>query len=315
MNSNQTKLQEMSNTLENEAGEGINADVERIITERNYYQTLLQNSVTGVKGQAETNYRTGDVNITLGNIGLSNVLNEKQYCAINPPPYPVSSVNGKTGEVGFSIKLSIDAQTYVVTAQLLDKSGEVLSSSTIDLPLETLVTSATYNSETKEIELTLQNGETISFSVADLVSGLVSQTTFDAHVNNQENPHKVTSSQLGLGGLSGGEANLFLRKRSSADNDFYWSPVEVSAPTVLTEEEYMQLAAEGRIDPTMIYYIQGTSDNQLNVDITKERIAAALGLSLEQMDFLIDFAKTASFVEVSGVKCLTAPGFNIFAKG
>lgn len=32
-------------------------------------------------------------------IGLGNVDNVKQYSASNPPPYPVSSVNGKTGDV------------------------------------------------------------------------------------------------------------------------------------------------------------------------------------------------------------------------
>ena len=32
-------------------------------------------------------------------IGLANVDNVKQYSASNPPPYPVTSVNGKTGDV------------------------------------------------------------------------------------------------------------------------------------------------------------------------------------------------------------------------
>ena len=32
-------------------------------------------------------------------IGLGNVDNVKQYSPSNPPPYPVSSVNGKTGDV------------------------------------------------------------------------------------------------------------------------------------------------------------------------------------------------------------------------
>ena len=36
------------------------------------------------------------------NIGLSNVVNERQYSAAYPPPYPVRSVNGKTGAVTLS---------------------------------------------------------------------------------------------------------------------------------------------------------------------------------------------------------------------
>ena len=44
------------------------------------------------------------INITMakGDVGLSNVDNVKQYSANNPPPYPVTSVNGKTGVVDLS---------------------------------------------------------------------------------------------------------------------------------------------------------------------------------------------------------------------
>ena len=35
-------------------------------------------------------------------VGLGNVDNVKQYSASNPPPYPVTSVNGKTGRVGLT---------------------------------------------------------------------------------------------------------------------------------------------------------------------------------------------------------------------
>ena len=34
-----------------------------------------------------------------GDVGLGNVDNVKQYSASNPPPYPVTSVNGQTGAV------------------------------------------------------------------------------------------------------------------------------------------------------------------------------------------------------------------------
>ena len=36
---------------------------------------------------------------TKSDVGLANVANERQYSASNPPPYPVKSVNGKTGDV------------------------------------------------------------------------------------------------------------------------------------------------------------------------------------------------------------------------
>lgn len=79
--------------------------------------------------------------------------------------------------VGTSIELSIDTSTYVLTAKLKNADGDALGEAqTVDLPLETMVVDADYNSSTKEIVLTLENGNTTKFSVADLVSGLVPDT-------------------------------------------------------------------------------------------------------------------------------------------
>ena len=78
-------------------------------------------------------------------------------------------------ETGNKISLTIDSSTYVMTLQLKDKNGSVLSTGTIDLPLETMVVGASYNADTQEIELTLKNGSKVSFSVSDLVKGLVNE--------------------------------------------------------------------------------------------------------------------------------------------
>lgn len=48
-------------------------------------------------------------------VGLGNVDNVKQYSASNPPPYPVTSVNGKTGAVTVSVPTK--------TSQLTNDSG------------------------------------------------------------------------------------------------------------------------------------------------------------------------------------------------
>lgn len=79
---------------------------------------------------------------------------------------------------GANLSLSINTSTYVVTLQLKDQDGNNLGSSqTIDLPLESVVVNGSYNSSTKKVVLTLQNGSTIEFSVADLVSGLQTEIT------------------------------------------------------------------------------------------------------------------------------------------
>lgn len=89
-----------------------------------------------------------------------------------------------TTKYGATLTLAIDSSTYVVTAQLKDQDGNTLGTAqTIDLPLESVVVSGSYDSQTKEVVLTLQSGSTIRFSVADLVSGL--QETLIAGTNIQ----------------------------------------------------------------------------------------------------------------------------------
>lgn len=50
---------------------------------------------------------------TKGDIGLGNVDNVKQYSASNPPPYPVTSVNGQTGAV--TVQSGSESASYTAT--------------------------------------------------------------------------------------------------------------------------------------------------------------------------------------------------------
>ena len=45
------------------------------------------------------NSKSGAVTLSKADVGLNNVDNVKQYSSTNPPPYPVTSVNGQTGAV------------------------------------------------------------------------------------------------------------------------------------------------------------------------------------------------------------------------
>lgn len=49
-------------------------------------------------------------------VGLGNVDNVQQYSASNPPPYPVTSVNGSTGDVVISVGDTKVEQTYTTTS-------------------------------------------------------------------------------------------------------------------------------------------------------------------------------------------------------
>ena len=78
---------------------------------------------------------------------------------------------------GSLIDLEINGTTYVVTLSLKDVDGNVISTDTIDLPLETVVVGGSYDNVNKKVVLTLENGNTVEFSVADLVAGLQTEIT------------------------------------------------------------------------------------------------------------------------------------------
>lgn len=81
---------------------------------------------------------------------------------------------------GADFALTIDSQTFIVTAQLKDQDGNNLGQAKIiDLPLETMVVGGRYDDTTQKVILTLKNGQTVEFSVADLVNGLQNEITLN----------------------------------------------------------------------------------------------------------------------------------------
>lgn len=88
-------------------------------------------------------------------------------------------------ETGSQINLNVNSTNYQITAILKDKNGNVIyTSNAIDLPIESMIINASYDNTTKEIVLTLQNGNTLRISIADLISGLVSETQLQTILAN-----------------------------------------------------------------------------------------------------------------------------------
>lgn len=71
-----------------------------------------------------------------------------------------------------ALDFTMDNSSYVVSA-VLKNGTTVLTSKTINLPLETMVVGADYDSASKSIKLTLKNGTVTSFSASDMIDGLV----------------------------------------------------------------------------------------------------------------------------------------------
>ncbi len=101
------------------------------------------------------------------------------------------------------IEVLVDSKTYVVTVNLKNLSGETVSTATIDLPLESVVTSASFSEETEELILLLQNGEEIKVKISSLISGLVNKRTNDgkdvelyAYFGNEQTSVKLSKEGL-----------------------------------------------------------------------------------------------------------------------
>ncbi|MDE7446179.1 MAG: hypothetical protein K2N15_10845, partial [Lachnospiraceae bacterium] len=92
---------------------------------------------------------------------------------------------------GHSLSLSIDSTTYIMTLSLLNESGEILSTKSIDFPLESMVVNAEYYLGT--LTLILQNGQSIDVDVSAIVSGLVKDTFTIAGINMKDN---ITAEEL-----------------------------------------------------------------------------------------------------------------------
>ena len=81
--------------------------VSQLTNDKNYLTSYTETDPTvpsWAKASTKPSY-------TKSEVGLSNVDNVKQYSASNPPPYPVTSVNGKTGAVTINVPTKVSELT------------------------------------------------------------------------------------------------------------------------------------------------------------------------------------------------------------
>lgn len=138
---------------------------------------LINNSISNIQAEQttqNTNISANTTNIAQNTANITQ--NTTDIATINNN---LTNYSLKT-ETCSQIDLSINSSDYKIKAILKDKNGNTIyTSNEIDLPLESVVVNGSYDSLSKEIVLTLQNGNTIRFSVSDLVSGLVSTTALN----------------------------------------------------------------------------------------------------------------------------------------
>ena len=84
------------------------------------------------------------------------------------------SLKTQTGSI---IDLNINKDTFTLKALLKNVNNEIISQSQeIDLPIEQMIVNANYNDNTKELVLTLQNGNITKIPISSLTDGLVNES-------------------------------------------------------------------------------------------------------------------------------------------
>ena len=113
---------------------------------------------------------------TASEVGLGNVDNVQQYSASNPPPYPVTSVNGETGAVNLSIPTK--------TSDLTNDAGFI-----------TGMTILSYGNSTWDNFITAYNANKVVYcrasSNSNPASGSQTRLAFMAYVNDATTPTNV----------------------------------------------------------------------------------------------------------------------------
>ncbi len=114
-------------------------------------------------------------------------------------PTTMNYVDTGLASKGNKIDLEIDSD-YKLKAKLYNGTTLLSTSTVIDLPLESVVVSGQYDSANKKVILTLEDGSTIEFSVADLISGLQSEINANNKlssdfVDDTNNTHKFVTAE------------------------------------------------------------------------------------------------------------------------
>lgn len=96
----------------------------------------------------------------------------------------VIEAGGSSSDYAVDIDFSMNSQTFVVTAQLKNKDGDLIGTpKSVDLPLESTVVNGSYNNETKTLILTLVSGQSINIPIGDIISGLQAEITAQNPLN------------------------------------------------------------------------------------------------------------------------------------
>lgn len=173
-----------------------------------------------------------------------------------------------------ALNLTINSQTFVITGQLKDQNGDNLGTTqTIDLPLESVVVDGSYDNQTKKVILTLQNGNTVEFSVADLVSGLQTELSESNKLNpayiNYNSTHRAVSDTE-KSTWNGKQNALSSTQLSAVDSGI--DSLKVTQITTNTDSISEQRVALDEDRAALVELVDGGAKNLLKITVASKTI-------------------------------------------
>lgn len=201
-------------------------------------------------------------------------------------------------EVGQVIELVTDAD-YRVTANLINNKGEVISSSTIDLPIESLIKSGTYDRAEKDLVLRSENGREIRIALDDLVASLATSEEL-AEVENKI-PLRISDLPNDADYITRVESNTNLNNvlknyRSASAQD----AIDATLQKKLTAGANIKISKDGVISAAALTPPENNYFAGEGIAISKANVISAT-LTEQIVDAKIDFATTEMTTYVDSV--------------
>ena len=171
-----------SNTFGNAGNTSFSHGIGTSSSNRKNAVEIMENGdmyVYGVGSYDGTNFSSATtLQNTINNAGAQYVTKTDYQTDKEVTATSLNNLNTKINTAVGSLALSLDPSDYKLTLSGTKVDGTTFTvSDVVDLPLESVVVNGSYDDATKKVVLTLQNGSTVEFSVADLISGLQSEIT------------------------------------------------------------------------------------------------------------------------------------------
>lgn len=162
----------------------------------NYDDTAIKEDIENIQNEQETqNNNISSINNNISNINssISEISNE-QKTQDNSILNNINKITLLENKSGSKLNLVLNTQNYIMTIELLNAKDEIISTQSIDFPLELTIVNGRY--ENGNLILVLQNGNEITIPITSLINGLVSEETFNSFVEELETKLETINSKL-----------------------------------------------------------------------------------------------------------------------